>query len=262
MLFPDTEKVEYQKPALIEVICELRFPEVLKIESETPASFQDKVRVEYPLFERRSPLALGIPAEVLKDLPIELKIEGGPSSYHFSSPDGLWTVALNNGSMSLSTRVYRRWSDFKAHLTLPFAALEEVYAPAFFSRIGLRYRNLIKPGDLSLGSCPWSDLVQPYVAGVLAVDNVRDAVQASGQQLLIRLPDDIGRVRINHGLLTQKDTGELCYAIDNDFFLEMRTEVTDAFEKLNSFKTIAATLFRWCITDRLHNAMRPTSISE
>ena len=262
MLFPDTEKVQYERPSLIEVICELRFPEVLKIESETPADFQDRVRFEYPLFEKRSPLALGIPAEVLRELPLELKVEGGPSSYHFSSEDGRWTVALNSGSMSLSTREYRRWSDFKTHLELPFVALRDVYSPAFFSRIGLRYRNVIRPSELDLTNCSWSDLIQPYMAGVLAIEDVRDAIQVSVQQLLIRLPDDSGMVRINHGLLTHKESGEHCYSIDNDFFIETRTEVNDGFEKLNLFKTVAATLFRWCITDRLHHAMRPTPISE
>jgi len=100
------------------------------------------------------------------------------------------------------------------------------------------------------------------MAGVLAIEDVRDAIQVSVQQLLIRLPDDSGMVRINHGLLTHKESGEHCYSIDNDFFIETRTEVNDGFEKLNLFKTVAATLFRWCITDRLHHAMRPTPISE
>ena len=38
----------YRRRQLLEVICQLRFPDILKIESTAPAEFQDQIRAEYP----------------------------------------------------------------------------------------------------------------------------------------------------------------------------------------------------------------------
>lgn len=76
MLFPESERVIYDQNPLEEVICELRFPQILRIESEAPAAFQDRVRGEYPLVNKRTPLNLGLPPEVAKIFPLELNIKG------------------------------------------------------------------------------------------------------------------------------------------------------------------------------------------
>ena len=38
----------FKRRQLLEVICQLRFPDILKIESTDPAEFQDRIRGEYP----------------------------------------------------------------------------------------------------------------------------------------------------------------------------------------------------------------------
>lgn len=48
--FPETPRVIYAKNPLFEVICQLRFPAILKIDSEIPAGFQEKLRASFPLF--------------------------------------------------------------------------------------------------------------------------------------------------------------------------------------------------------------------
>lgn len=50
MPFPQTERVQYKKSPLIEVISQLRFPPVLKIDSVSPANFQDEIRSDFPYF--------------------------------------------------------------------------------------------------------------------------------------------------------------------------------------------------------------------
>ena len=49
MPFPEATRVIYHKNPLTDVICQLRFPPILKIDSEIPSLFQDTIREQYPL---------------------------------------------------------------------------------------------------------------------------------------------------------------------------------------------------------------------
>ena len=61
-LFPSSPREIYEKAPLIQVVCQLRFPPVLRIESQIPADFQERIRARFPLFERNSPpLAAPLP---------------------------------------------------------------------------------------------------------------------------------------------------------------------------------------------------------
>lgn len=254
MSFPESERVLYEKNQLVEVICELRFPTVLRMESEPPASFQERIRREYPFARKTPPL---ISPELGRLLPAELNFGAGGVGYNFSSADKLWTVGLNSGSISLSTRSYQRWEHFKSRLASVLPPFVDEYSPNLYSRVGLRYRNLVQRRELGLEQIPWSDLLRPYIAGVLSLAEMSQAVDEAVQQLLIRLPDQRATVRINHGLAVLSETGEICYTIDNDLFSEVTMEADDATDKLEEFNDIAARIFRWCITDRLHSAMLP-----
>jgi hypothetical protein len=42
-LFPPSSRVVYRRAPLIEVVCQLRFPTLLSIESKPPADFQERI---------------------------------------------------------------------------------------------------------------------------------------------------------------------------------------------------------------------------
>ena len=69
MPFPDSERVIYQRNPLLEVICQLRFPSILRIDSEAPAVFQERVRKEYPMYQEalRHELFIGVQDGVTGD---------------------------------------------------------------------------------------------------------------------------------------------------------------------------------------------------
>ena len=56
MVFPNFERVVYKKNPLEEVICQLRFPPILRIDSGNAADFQDVIRQDYPLYSEASDL--------------------------------------------------------------------------------------------------------------------------------------------------------------------------------------------------------------
>ena len=52
-MFSKEERCIYRKNQLQEVICQLRFPEILSIGVNVPAAFQDAIRDEYPQYSAR-----------------------------------------------------------------------------------------------------------------------------------------------------------------------------------------------------------------
>ena len=48
MLFPPTQRVIYHENPLVEVVCQFRFPTILKIDAEIPVAFQEAVRSTFP----------------------------------------------------------------------------------------------------------------------------------------------------------------------------------------------------------------------
>jgi uncharacterized protein (TIGR04255 family) len=258
MTFPDVPRVLYGKNPLETVICQLRFPPILRIDAETPANFQDQIRHSYPLYKQRSPLDEGveIPQELAKLMGLGLQLQSSKQGYEFSSGDNLWEVVLTRDFLALTTKKYERWEDFKAHLDGPLAALKEVYQPDYFMRIGLRYRDVIKKSLLGLKEYSWSQLLKPHISSELSSE-IAGSIKKTGRELLVSLDGGIGSVRIRHGMTQVKDSDETWYIIDADFYTDERTEVDHAVERLDRFNREARGLFKWCIDDRLHTAMEP-----
>ena len=49
MPFPDAKRIIFRKNPLTEVVCQLRFPPILKIDAEVPANFQEAIRTEFEI---------------------------------------------------------------------------------------------------------------------------------------------------------------------------------------------------------------------
>ncbi len=264
MPFPESPRVIYGKNPLEEVICQLRFPSILRIGAEIPAAFQERIRKEYPFFKERGDVDVSLPQEIVQQLPAEVLeslIRTSGRVFDFVSSDELWTVTLSKEFLALTTRQYVRWEDFQARLIIPFQALIEVYEPVFFTRIGLRYQNLILKSRLGIDNIGWSDLLQPYILGELSApdQSVVNSILGTTHQALFSLDKNQGEVRVTHGLVQHKN-GEKCYLIDSDFFIPKNVEVSNALDTLDYFNRKNRQLFSWCITERLHQSMEPSSI--
>jgi len=47
---PESPRVIYASNPLVDVICQVRFPRILRIDSELPVAFQEAIRDQFPLF--------------------------------------------------------------------------------------------------------------------------------------------------------------------------------------------------------------------
>lgn len=86
-MFSQQERCIYRKNPLAEVICQLRFPEILSIQTQLPANFQEAIREEYPQYSARNevspPKFTGTPGN------LTMEKQTATTNYQFASPDGV-----------------------------------------------------------------------------------------------------------------------------------------------------------------------------
>jgi uncharacterized protein (TIGR04255 family) len=262
MPFPDAPRDIYEINTLEEVICQVRFPPILKIDTQQPAEFQERIRKTFPFYKPRPALSLSpeLPSELAMLLATRIPFVGGQIAHDFTSTDEKWTLGLTREFIALTCRSYDRWENFKDYLLPVLSALQEVYAPTLFTRLGLRYRNVIRRSVLGLNEVAWSDLLQPWIATVFTSGDITPDVERSGGDYVMRLPDGQGHAHVQHGLV-EEASKESCYVIDADCYNDHQTETHNVPDRLDSLHDQARRLFRWCLKDRLHKAMRPGPLS-
>lgn len=248
---PESPRVIYARNPLTEVIVQVRFPRILRIENELPATFQEAIRARFPLYEDMT-------VEVGADLPLP------PSRtriYRFMSEDMTWTVTLTSEFLALTTTRYERWETFEAQLAQPLAALFDVYAAHHASRIGLRYVDVVRRSQLGLSGVAWQELIQPAALGEWLSLADEDDVLGLARDVLLQL-DDGARARLRHGLVRSSADPESAYRIDADFFVEddRARSAAEVLDVLRQFKTLSGRLFRSLIQTRLHEAMGPKEV--
>lgn len=252
MPFPHSDRVIYQRNPLIEVVCQLRFPTILRIETEVPAAFQERIREHFPEYRTSRP---SLPAGI--NLPREISdaMFGAGVAHEFETADGTAKLSLTRDFIALAVTDYSEWRVFRELLMAPQVALSEIYSPAYFSRVGLRYRDQIDRSALGLEQVPWSELLRPEVAGELAHPDIATKVKRIVREVLLAIPDGSGSIRIVHGLEGESEDAK--YVIDADFFTDQRTPTGSTDDVLKGFNKRAGNLFRWCIKPKLHDAMEP-----
>jgi uncharacterized protein (TIGR04255 family) len=260
MPFPESDRVVFDRNPITEVICQLRFPPILQISAAPPAEFQNAVRDRYPLFEQMP--APGVPKEMLAVLArIPGILEIGGSQFLSESRDQ--SIVLNTNFLAVRETKYVQWSDLRVRVIEAQAALEGVYKPAFYDRIGLRYVNTIRLRELGLSGRKWRELLNSAFLSVMGASTVADHVIGLATQAVIDLAHVIpgARVASRFGLRPDVPDGSEFY-IDNDFYFEGRKESNDVISILNEFNRLDGNLFRWAI-DRngpLWNALGPTTM--
>jgi len=257
MAFPEVRRVVYEINPLEEVICQLRFPPILKIDAAPPVDFQERIRPTYPFYKTRPnmQLALGVSPDVARLLSKELPFMLGQLTHEFGSTDEQWTLTLTREFLGLTCKRYDRWEGFRARLNEALMALVDFYTPNFFVRIGLRYKNVIRRSKLGLGQADWSELLNDWIVGAYSSRDIRNEIEMHMLQMQIRLQDGLGRVLVSCGVLRDGQTNEECYLIDADFFIDTKVEPSHALERLDFLNIQSDRFFRWCIRDRLHSAL-------
>lgn len=265
MPFPEIIRVIYEKNPLDEVICQLRFPPILKIDANVPADFQEAIRNDFPKYSEKKEINVDVPTGIKEEIPPEvlvriLQSSDAKTNYEFLTDDESWKVNLTRTFIALSTKKYLHWEEFIQKFNAPLKALNDIYSPMKYTRVGLRYINIIHRSKLGLTDVDWAKLIQPQVLGILGSDEIGNNVNSFESKYEILLSDSESFVRMRSKLVKPKDNSELCYYIDNDFVNEKSTNIKDVLTKLDFLRKRGSRFFRWCIKEELHQAMEPKEL--
>lgn len=261
-MFSNKKRCHYRTHSLAEVICQFRFPEILAIGAKAPVDFQEAIRDDFPQFLRRQET----PAPRITGTPGNMALQNQPSviNYQFASADGVWRVNLTSKFISLSCSQYTCWEEFAGKLDKPLASFIQVYKPAYFERVGLRYLNFISRSALGLEGAPFSDLIVPCYLGPLAEEDVSESASircSVDTELNIR---GGCRVKLHAGPGLVKRNGqedkEVKFIFDQDLYMPGKLQLNLAVGALQTLHSQADSIFRGAITDRLHEAMEPEAL--
>ncbi len=261
-MFSNEPRCAYRSHQLQEVICQLRFPEILSIGTNIPAAFQDAIRAEYPQYAARKEAA---PPKIT-GAPGAFQLENPPASinYQFTSADGIWRVNLTTKFISIACTRYTGWEDFAAKLDKPLAAFIKLYKPAYFERVGLRYVNIISRNALELEGTPFRDLISSCYLGILSEEDVSEAASSR-----CSLDMEVGirggckaKIHAGPGLVKKngKQDPEVKFIFDQDLYMPGKLPVNLSAGALQTLHSQAYSIFRGAITDTLHEAMEPHHI--
>lgn len=261
-MYSDEPRCRYGTNQLAEVICQFYFPEILSIAANPPVDFQEAIRAQYPRFQRR----MEVPMPKIVGKPGQFHIENQPGNINcqFASADDIWRVNLTTRFISLSCSRYTSWEDFAAHLDKPLASFIQIYRPAYFQRVGLRYRNVISRQALGLEDKKFSELIAPCYLGPLSEPEANEAT-ASRCTLDLEMAIRGGcRLQLHAGpgkerRMVNADK-ETKFIFDQDLYIAGNIPLNLSAAALNTLHHQAWSVFRGAITDTLHNAMKPEAL--
>ena len=166
--------------------------------------------------------------------------------------------------ISLACSRYTSWEDFAKKLDRPLAAFLQIYKPAYYKRVGLRYINAFSRKDLDLEGVPFRELIQPCYLGILGEEDVNETA-ASRCSLDVEMALRGGcRVKLHAGPGMVKRAGqedkEVRFILDNDLFMTGNVPINLSAGAMQTLHQQAGSLFQGAVTQRLYDALEPMEL--
>ena len=261
-MFSQESRCIYRNAQVADVICQLRFPEILSIGTTVPDKFQEAIRDQFPKYsklqEMSAPKLTGTPGN------LTMQKQEMTINHQFVSADGVWRVNLTSKFISLACSRYSCWEDFARKLDKPLAAFIQLYKPAHFERVGLRYINFISRNDLGLAGEPYRELISEKYLGILADEEIAEsAVGRCSVDLEMNIRGGCkAKIHAGPGMVNKngKQDPEVKFVFDQDLYMPGNVPVNLSAGALQTLHAQAYPIFRDAITNRLHDAMEPEEV--
>ena len=166
---------------------------------------------------------------------------------------------MTSSYIAFSTLNYSQWENFIGEIDRLIPIFEEIYAPRFYTRIGVRYKDVITRSKLGLDDRKWNELLQPHILGIMTRD-VEDGINSFVMESEYHNDKSNTNTKTHFELVRVNDERVTSFLIDCDYFygencsVQERKTISELLhEQSNSF-------IRNAITDELHNAMEPEDI--
>jgi len=144
---------QYKRNFLRQAVCELRFPTLMELgDPRPPASLVKALRKEFPILELSNEVTVGIGGT------------GSNNTHLFRSVKRTWTVSLKQSALSVETTAYTDYAHMRERVLHVVEAASKVIDTDFFTRIGLRYINIIDIDSDPVDGWVNADLVAPLLS--------------------------------------------------------------------------------------------------
>ena len=266
----DSARVRYRTNPIIEVICQVKYPRVLELETRPPIAFQKQFSKDYPRLNVQTEPVLSV--QFLKEGDGARPVPTAPRNvYHFISADGAWKATLSSQFVALSCLRYESWGDFERRVLPLIKFVEDEYGVAWIERVGLRYQDLIDRAALGVSDAPWTELLVPFVLGPFAAfamfegERIDEAdVKAFGSHAQFEIEGC--SVLLQTSLVNVAEPpGKPAILIDADYYVDHSNELLGCAEikaQLQALHSNAGKLFRACITPKLRDALGPVAVAD
>ena len=149
-------------------------------------------------------------------------------------------------------------------LDKPLAAFIQLYKPACFDRVGLRYLNFFSRKALELEDVPFRELFEPAYVGLLGDEDVPEpTVSRSGVDAEMAIRGGC-RLKLHAGpgkvTMAGKTDEEVKFILDLDLYMSAKVPVNLSAGALQTLHSQAYGVFRGAITQKLHDAMEPREV--
>ena len=248
--FPKVDDIPLADSPLVEVVCQVRFPPVLRLAETPPVDFQDKVKARFPLYEVQR--GAWVEPQTIKSGD---SVKLGPPTHQFITADKTCTAALSTDFYALTTAAYKDWPQFQEDLKLVARAASDVVDIPYATRVGVRYVNLIGTRFTESGNLEGLyELLRPELTAMLRTVAFLSPTVSVGQ---IVVPDGEGAMALRYGLVTAETGAEPGFQLDFDYYTEGQVGLDGLMERCKRYHDEIYRAFRWCIADGKLGAFGP-----
>jgi uncharacterized protein (TIGR04255 family) len=262
-MIPDSPRVFFEVNLLEHVSCNVHFPPILTIIPQPPAAFHERIRDKFPFYKLAAEFKFNATIQPGAQFPMFTSHNlpsPGTATHLFESENQEWSVKLATDNLIVSCKKYERWESFLEWLHPVIDAFWDVYRPSFFQHCCLRYKNSVRRSLIEVeADKPWASLIQPWVGGALVRSEVEGVVEML-HRFVVQLPEKQGRIETTCSLGTYHPTKESAFLIESHVYNDENKRRPDVFPHLHTLNRWASRFFRWCITEELHQLLRPRPV--
>lgn len=240
--FPAVEEVPLATPPLDEVVCQVRFPSILRIAQEEPAEFQELIRKRFPGFEKQHSFQLKL---ALPGNPAASTAELQPIIFTFTNAGEQTQAVLSPGFYAVSAKKYSGWRAFLKDLQVVHSAVVDTYEPAYATRVGLRYINRLTLENTETTTREGLfDLTRAELTATLR-GQIWESVE--GMLGIVNFADPPAQLNLRYGL--EVDESVPSFLLDFDYFEEGQIDLSEVLGRCGQYHETIYHAFRWMVKD-------------
>jgi uncharacterized protein (TIGR04255 family) len=241
---------KYEKPPVIEAVCEFRFTSETKWDVTIPGLMYEKVSANYPNKEQRIIQEVEISKTASREIQHKIHTR---ERIHFLAEDRKSFIQVSPHLLAINRlKPYPTWTEFKPKIDDAFHKLTGIIDVKGLQRIGLRYINRIEIPGVPTELDNYFDF-RPFLGRNLPQNMTGFILEC---ELPFNSQQDLCRVRLTNAVAEKSDRN--AYILDLDYFVTQSKAVSvdDALQWVEEAHQQVEEIFEGCINDRLRGIFK------